>query len=391
MKFNYKLTLVYFILFYCFLLTIPLLVSWALPSGIGGAWKQILWLFFVIYSFKYFNSKEFKIVRIVILLFLIFSFFFSILNGINLYRFFYSFWMYIMPIPFYIILVRLDIGRFDFLPKYIFLIYFFFYFFLLIDGVFNIDNLLSFNRVISAQERNVSAYFRAQSFFEGANGFIFFFLSGIIISNQYLKSPLLKYIYFLFIFAASFLTGTRLLIIFTLILIFFFSIRKFYFSLPLVAFFVYLISISFNLIDSGIVSNIGIVDRVLTESDESKRFNQYAMGVSNFKNVFSFQFYFGNGVGSSNDNGAVIGDKVLPHFESSILSLFSELGFFLWLTPIFFNLLFLQKLKNCTKNYNVYLLMFFMIAVGTLTPTMFHYTSSIALILSYLFFKSPLN
>lgn len=385
---NYKTTLLYFILIYCFLLTIPLLVSWILPSVIGGAWKQLFWGLFAIYSIKYSKFDDTKLVYFLLIPFISISFIFSFINGINLYRYLYSVWMYIMPLPFYIILLRLNINKYVFLPKIIFSIYFFFYFFLLFDGIYNIDNFLSFSRVITAQERNISAYFRAQSFFEGANGFMYFFLSGIVISNNYLKSTFVKYFYFFFILAASFLTGTRLLIICSVFLILIFSIKKLYYSIPTVVFFAYFISVYFSNIDSDIISNIGIVDRILNESDESTRFNQYKAGISNFKNVFSFNFYFGNGVGSSNDNGASKGDLVLPHFESSTFTLFSELGVFLWGIPIFFNLIFLYKIKFFVKKYVLLLLMFFMILVGTLTPTMFHYTSTAALILSYLYFKS---
>lgn len=333
---NYKTTLLYFILIYCFLLTIPLLVSWILPSVIGGAWKQLFWGLFAIYSIKYSKFDDTKLVYFLLIPFISISFIFSFINGINLYRYLYSVWMYIMPLPFYIILLRLNINKYVFLPKIIFSIYFFFYFFLLFDGIYNIDNFLSFSRVITAQERNISAYFRAQSFFEGANGFMYFFLSGIVISNNYLKSTFVKYFYFFFILAASFLTGTRLLIICSVFLILIFSIKKLYYSIPTVVFFAYFISVYFSNIDSDIISNIGIVDRILNESDESTRFNQYKAGISNFKNVFSFNFYFGNGVGSSNDNGASKGDLVLPHFESSTFTLFSELGVFLWGIPIFF-------------------------------------------------------
>jgi hypothetical protein len=388
MTLNYKTILINLILIYCFLLTIPLLVSWILPSAIGGAWKQFFWGIFAIYSFKYTKFNDTKLVYFLLVPFIIVSFVFSIINGINLYRYLYSVWMYIMPVPFYIILIRLNISKYVFLPSLIFLIYFFFYFFLLFDGIYNIDNFLSFNRVISGQDRNISAYFRAQSFFEGANGFMFFFLSGIVISDNYLKNSFAKYFYFFFIIAAGFLTGTRLLIICSVFLIFIFSIKKLYYSIPVVIVLAYFISTYFSNIDSDMISNIGIVDRIFNESDESTRFNQYKAGISNFKNVLSFNFYFGNGVGSSNDNGTIKGDLVLPHFESSTFTLFSELGIFIWYIPILLNLTFLYKLKNFAKKHVFLLLMFFMILVGTLTPTMFHYTSTAALILSYLYFKS---
>ncbi len=388
------------LIFYFILLFFPLAVSSILPGFLGQSWKQLLWIilfFLMLMDIIRFKNKDLYIIQFFFLfVFLFFHLIYTSIIQINLIRFIFGIWIYFLWVPFYYFFHKINSDQAKKMNKIFLFIIFIISFGLIVDGLFSIYSILPF---ISRPDLELIRPdgilgFRASLFFETPSGIsimmnIFLFYVLFRVRNIYLKYFLLFVIIF-----AGFLTGTRLLMVglalqFLFYIIFISKLRE----KSIILFLCILIAINNIDLLENIIDNNAIILRFFESKDETGRYSTWNEGFKLFTKFDSFSFYFGNGLSTSTNQNSLPTEIVLPHYESSFLYSYSELGIFgllIFFIPIFLLVNSLNLKQSFGFTVSQLTLILFIFIVGLTTPTYYHYSAQVSIPFLLIMFENKI-